>query len=122
MSLLNSGCSLLPFGRKKEPEIRTITVTQIEYPKIAIQPHPAPIELSEVEWYVVTPDTLEEFLEKFEKDNGQIVFVAASIRSYENMSVNIQELRRYILQQKQLLLYYEKSVDFSEQTKKEIIE
>lgn len=110
-SLLLSSCSLLGFN-KPDPEPRIVTVTKIEYPIINTPARPEPVGLDDVKFYVVTPDTLDEFLEEFEKDNGQIVFVATSVPSYENLSINLQELRRYILQQKEIILYYEKAVDF----------
>jgi len=87
----------------------------MSYPNIQVPVRPQPVELNDVKFYVVTPDTLDDFLEEFEKDNGQIVFVANSVPSYENLSINLQELRRYILQQKEIILYYEKAVDFSEE-------
>lgn len=118
--LLSSGCTVFPktwFGNKEPPapEIRTVTVTQIEYPEIQIQPQPAPIELSNVQWYVVTEANLQEFLEKFQDENGALVFIATTVPGYENLSINLQELRRYVLQQKQIILYYEKAVDFTEE-------
>lgn len=76
---------------------------------------PQPVELNDVKFYVVTPDNLDEFLKEFEEDNGQIVFVATSVPSYENLSINLQELRRYILQQKEIILYYEQAVDFTDE-------
>lgn len=113
-SLLLSSCSLLGFN-KPDPEPRIVTVTKIEYPTIQVPVRPQPVELNDVKFYVVTPDNLDEFLAEFEEDNGQIVFVATSVPSYENLSINLQELRRYILQQKEIILYYEKAVDFSDE-------
>jgi len=111
--LLLSSCSL--FLPKPDPQPRIVTVTQVTYPNIQTPVAPQPVELNDVKFYVVTPDNLDEFLEEFEEDNGQIVFVATSVPSYENLSINLQELRRYILQQKEIILYYEKAVDFSEE-------
>jgi hypothetical protein len=33
--------------------------------------------------------------------------VAFSVKDYENLSLNIAELRRYIGQQKEIIIYYE---------------
>ena len=43
---------------------------------------------------------MEEFLERFEEESGINVFFALSVPDYENMSLNVAELRRYINQQK----------------------
>jgi len=77
--------------------------------------------MADVDWYVVTERNMDEFLEKFEKDNGDIVFMAISVRGYENISLNLADLRRYILQQKEIIVYYEDSVKPKEDNQKEIV-
>ena len=64
-----------------------------------------------VKFYAVTPENLEEFLQTFEEESGVTVFFAMSVPDYENMSLNVAELRRYINQQKAVILYYEDSIN-----------
>ena len=64
-----------------------------------------------VKFYAVTPENLEEFLQTFEEESGVTVFFAISVPDYENMSLNVAELRRYINQQKAVILYYEDSIN-----------
>lgn len=92
--------------------VEPTVVTQTEYIQktIPIQARPAPVELIDVKWHVVTQDNLEEFLADFEKENGFIAFMVVSVQGYENMSMNVQELRRYILQQQATIVYYEAAV------------
>lgn len=104
--ILLSSCSLI--SRQPEPEI--VTVTKIVKPTIPIVERPKQLDLADVEWYVVTERNMDEFLERFEKDNADIVFMAISVRGYENISLNLADLRRYILQQKEIIVYYEDSV------------
>jgi len=104
--LLSSSCSLL----NRQPEEKIVTVTKIIQPIIPVVERPKQLDLSDVDWYVVTERNMEEFLGKFEKDNGDIVFMAISVRGYENISLNLADLRRYILQQKEIIIYYEDSV------------
>jgi hypothetical protein len=87
-----------------------VTVTEFIKPVITPQKHPKPIKLSKVEWSVVSDKNLEAFLEKSRKMNGQVVFIAISVRGYENISLNVQDMKRYIDQQKAIILYYEKSL------------
>ena len=47
-------------------------------------------------------------LERVEKDQGQLVFVAMSIPDYELMAYNMQELKRYINELKEVVVYYRK--------------
>ena len=50
-------------------------------------------------------------MERFEKENGDIVFFAISVPDYENISLNMGELRRFIEQQKSIILYYEENAN-----------
>ena len=69
------------------------------------------MNLHRVKFYAVTPENMEEFLERFEEESGTTVFFAMSVPDYENMSMNVAELRRYINQQKALIVYYEESIE-----------
>ena len=71
---------------------------------------PKPINLTDTRLYVVNAENLEEFLEEFEAVNGNTAFVAFSVKDYENLALNISELRRYIKQQGEVILYYEEAL------------
>ena len=50
---------------------------------------------------------LDRFLDDMKKMNsGDVVFVAMSISDYELMSYNMQELRRYIREVQEVVVYY----------------
>ena len=98
--LLLSNCST--------PEEVVVVKPQYIQRSIPIQARPAPVELTDVKWYVATEDTIDDFLEKFRTENGPVAFMAVSVQGYENIALNVEELRRYILQQKQTISYYEK--------------
>ena len=68
------------------------------------------MNLNDVKIYVVTRDNYEEFLADFEAKNGQTAYIAISVKDYENLSLNFAELRRYIEQQKEIIVYYEEAV------------
>lgn len=112
--LLLSSCSWL---NKPPPE--PIIVTQTEYVNrfIPIQERPKPVSLYDVEFYAVTRENLDEFLQRFERDNGSLVFFAISVPDYENIALNIAELRRFIESQNATILYYEENVNAEEQIK-----
>ena len=46
----------------------------------------------------------DEFMEEFTKKNGADSYIAISVKDYENLSKNFSELRRYIDQQKKIIL------------------
>lgn len=97
-----AGCSFL------QETVRTETV----YVKrdIPIQERPKPLEFDNVQFYAVSEKNIDEFLKTFEDKYGNIVFFAITVPDYETLSLNIAEVRRYIEQQKALILYYEKNI------------
>ncbi len=60
---------------------------------------------------MVTDRNFEEFKQKFEKENGDLVFYAVSVRDYETLALNMAEIKRYIQQQQELIVYYEKAIE-----------
>ena len=106
-SLLISGCS----GIWSKPEKEIVVETKIVEKVIPIVPHPKQVNLHDVKIYVVSPsENFEDFKKEFEAKNGGDSYVAISIKDYENLSDNFAELRRYIEQQKAIIVYYEKAV------------
>ena len=69
---------------------------------------PREIDLKEPMWIVVTPDNWEEQLKRIEEQEGELLFLAMSIPDYEVMAYNMQELKRYITQLKDVVVYYRK--------------
>jgi hypothetical protein len=72
---------------------------------------PRPVVMRNVDFYVVTPATYDEFVTRYTNENGELVYIAMSTADYENMAFNIAELRRYIEQQKAVIVYYQRSID-----------
>ena len=102
---LLSSCSSI------RPENEIVTVTEFVQTKIPIVVHPKPVNLNDVKIYVVSPsENFEEFMLEFEKKNGTDSYIAISVKDYENLSKNFAELRRYIKQQKEIIVYYEDAV------------
>jgi len=105
-----SGCSLFQ-QEAREVEIITkpvkINITQPTLPR--------PVDLKEPRWYVVSDKKIagedQTYLDKFledikKKHGGDVVFIAMSIADYELMSYNTQELKRYINQLGEVIVYY----------------
>ena len=105
--LFLSGCSFLQTDPLPTPEpvIKTIT----EYKTLEIyQPQlPRKIDLQDVKFFVVTEKNLEEQIARIGKmQGGTFVIFGMTPQDYENMAFNLQELRRYIRQQKEIIIYY----------------
>jgi hypothetical protein len=102
--LLNSACSSL--GDILPVQVKTVEVDR----NIPIQSRPRPLSLNDIHFYVVTADTYQEFKQRFEKQNGVLVFYTLSVRDYETLALNMSEIRRFLDQQKQIIVYYEDAV------------
>ena len=100
--MMACSCSLIPSKQQVEVISKPIE-------KTIVQPiMPREIDLKDPYWYVVSDKNIEDFLIQIEKDQGQIVFVAMSVPDYELMAYNMQELKRYINELKEVVVYYRK--------------
>ena len=94
-----SSCSLIP---TKQIEVSAKPIER----KIALPVMPREIDLREPMWIVITPDNIDAQLERIEKQEGELVFLAMTIPDYEVMAYNMQELKRYINELKEVVVYY----------------
>ena len=78
--LLSSGCS--SFKDILPVEIKTVEIER----SIPIQKRPRPLSLNDIHFYVVTEDTYAAFKQRFEKQNGVLVFYTLSVRDYETLA------------------------------------
>ena len=102
--LLSSGCST--WNPLKTIEIKTVEVDRV----VPTQNRPRPMKMNDIYFYVVTEQNFEEFKKRFTKENGDLVGYVLSVRDYETLALNMAELKRYLLQQKEIIIYYEKAV------------
>ncbi len=111
-----SGCSLLQVPPREVKIISKPVQIMITQPVM-----PRPLNLKEPNWYVVSDTKIANkdgqypegytYFDKFVDDikkthGGDIVFVAMSVADYELMSYNTQELKRYISQLGEVIVYY----------------
>ena len=100
VSMMAYSCSLIP----KQVDVISKPVER----NIAQPILPREIDLKEPFWFVVSELNVDDFLERVKKEEGRIVFVAMSIPDYELMAYNMQELKRYINELKEVVVYYRK--------------
>ena len=99
--IMACSCSLLP--------TREIQVTAKPMERKIVQPiMPRAIDLKELQWMTVTPDNWEDQLARIEEQEGELVFLAMTIPDYEVMAYNMQEIKRYITELKDVVVYYRK--------------
>ncbi len=112
---LSSGCSVLPkVDFTPPPPVKVIT----EEVKMEIYQPPLPqeIKMEDVNWFVITKNNYEESIQKVEKLlGGEFVVFALTPRGYEAMAYNLQEIRRFIRQQKEIILYYREATEVADE-------
>ena len=105
--ILLGGCSLLQPQPLPIPEPIIKTVTEYKTLEIYQPPLPKAINLQDIEFFVVTDKNFDEQIARLKKlQDGSYVLFGITPLDYENMSYNLQELRRYIRQQKEIIIYY----------------
>ena len=82
----------------------------MEQVQIATVARPKPLQLTDTRIFVVTKDNFDEFEKEFTERFGEFAFVALSMKDYENLALNIAEIKRYLEQQEQVIIYYEEAV------------
>tara|TARA_B100000287_G_C20382375_1_gene682159 strand:- start:373 stop:771 length:399 start_codon:yes stop_codon:yes gene_type:complete len=98
-SMMVSNCSLIP--------TKQIEVSAKPIERTIVQPiMPREIDLREVRWLTITPENFEEQFKIIEEQEGELVFLAMTIPDYETMAYNMQELKRYITELKDVVVYY----------------
>jgi hypothetical protein len=103
-----TGCDWLrPRTVYSPPEPITV-ITQQTPLQIYHPPLPMEVNMESVQWLVITEANIEEQFAKIrtQQGDGAVVF-AVTPQGYENLSYNLQELRRYIRQMREIVVYYQ---------------
>ena len=112
--LLASGCSLM------QPQTKPIEVVTIQEPAPIYHP-PLPLELQmvDIEWRVLTPDTMAEYLKLLEQGSAPPqAYYGLTTKHYEGLSMNMAEQKRYLKQILSIVEYY-RELDKKEDIKPE---
>ena len=104
-----SACSRTP-----EREIVTVPTVvdniKLDAPTIQIVKRPSPITMKNADIVVVTENNLQEVIERIKNTQGEFVLYAMTASSFEALALNFEQIKRFIEEQNQIILYYEKSV------------
>ena len=105
--LLISGCSILGSGRDI-PEVKPVeVVTVVKKAPTYHPPLPNQIEPVPVEWTVLNPELMQEYLDDLNEGNTPTnAWYALTTKGYENLSTNMAEVKRYLRQVLSILKYY----------------
>ena len=105
--LLVSGCSILGSSRDI-PEVQPVEVVTVVkkaptyHPPLPNQINPVPVE-----WTVLNPELMQEYIDDLNEGNAPTnAWYALTTKGYENLSTNMAEVKRYLRQVLSILKYY----------------
>ena len=115
--LLVSGCSILGSSRDI-PEVKPVEVVTVVkkaptyHPPLPNQINPVPVE-----WTVLNPELMQEYLDDLNEGNAPTnVWYGLTTKGYENLSTNMAEVKRYLRQVLSILKYYRELDDQEAET------
>jgi len=106
-------CGIMMLGGcSSTPEVKQIEVTTTAVEKLPLSlPNPAPLDMQEVEWMIVTEDNIDEAWQLLKDKNEGVALFALRHGDYERLALNIKEIRallgEYIVILQKYKEYYE---------------
>ncbi len=100
MAAMLSACATTPPEKPPIPQVQPTEQVMV------IHPNPPPgLNMRDVKWRVLNRAQLENLLKT---TAGDFVIYGMTVQNYENLSLNLQEVIRYIEEQKEMIIYYRK--------------
>lgn len=96
------GCALLSWQDVKPVQIEKKAV---ERTPLAL-PDPQPLKPSTPSWIVITPANAEQVWAELRKRNADLVLFALTDDGYEELAVDIAQIRTFIAQQREIIVRY----------------
>ena len=92
LALIASGCSMI------QPKAKPVAVTTIAKQQPMYHPPlPMEVQMDPVEWEIMKPERMEEYLANLEKGEApRRAYYTLSSKEYEHLSMDIADITRYI--------------------------
>ena len=112
---LMTSCSMIP-SQTKPGEVVTIAERMPMYHP----PLPLEVQLVDVDWTVLTPELMEEYLQRIEAGEApRSAYYALTTKEYENLSMNMAELKRYLKDTLHIIEFYREYEDDEDEENKQ---
>ena len=98
--LIFCGCSTF----KSEKQVEVIT-QEIEKPKLNLDVV-EPLDLKPIKWIVITRENVAQVFSEIEQEGKSVALFALDTDTYEILAINMEDIKRYILTQNQILIKY----------------
>lgn len=101
-----------------------VSTKPIDKPELTL-PYADQIKTRDVEWIIVTADNYEKVFADLERNGQDVVLFALTDKGYENIALNLSDIRAYIQQQQAIIVayegYYKETNDVIDATNRNII-
>lgn len=106
LALLLSGCASWPswFTGVDENEVKIVKQAQERLPLALADP--APLSLRGPRWIIVTPDNIDQVWRDLEEKKIDLVLFAVTDDGYEELALNMAQIRNFIAQQREIIIKY----------------
>jgi len=102
LALVASSCSMMG-DRVKPVSVTTIAKQQPMYHP----PLPMEVQMDPVDWEILTPDSLQLYLDNLEKGEApRRAFYSLSSKEYEHLSMDMADITRYITEILGIVRFY----------------
>ena len=96
-----ANCSMMPTAKPVE------VVTIAEPVPLYHPPLPLEVGLVDIDWEILTPELMKEYLENYENGSAPaIAYYSLTSKEYENLSMNMAEIKRYLRDTLSIVKYY----------------
>ena len=97
-SLLFTGCGITELFVKTVPEQKTpLNLKEPNY-----------VKMRDVKWFIITPENADEVFKELQNKKYDVVLYGLTDDGYKSLSINMAELRKYIIEQKEIIKSYKK--------------
>ena len=102
LALIASGCSMI------QPKAKPVAVTTIAKQQPMYHPPlPMEVQMDPVEWEIMTPERMEEYLANLKKGEApKRAYYTLSSKEYEHLSMDMADITRYIKEILGIIKFY----------------
>ena len=121
---LINGCStysLMSEMTNRQPQVKPVEVVSVaKRTPIYHPPLPEPIDTPPVEWVILNPDIMKQYVENVEAgEEPRVAYYGLTSQGYENLSMTMGEITRYLEQILHIVEYYRDSDEDEDEEEKE---
>jgi len=98
LTLTLSGCSWFV------KEVET-SYTPVEKPTLTL-PDADEVRMREIKWFIITEDNYEEVFAELKESGNVVVLLGLTSKGYENLSLNLSDIRTFVQQQQAIIKAY----------------